>query len=323
MDPQSAARLVSALDAELQRRRRRKFDSLVAQWRAEYADLVARSREEAGDDETSDADADFDDDDGDIETDYDAGRAATYVLCRSIEYQRANGPFPAEFFPEPSEPDERWRLEEFFAAHGGVPGVADKIALLAKRLKGRDRILKAQRNGAPQRRPVVIGPRVRAAAPSSKAKPVIDILAKSDGPTSAPRKSRTEIWREQEQAKLEARLAYIRPPQSGQEPAGSWMFGTVQKYDSRTMSGVVTLGGASARLELSFGMSAIMRAGITTLSPGQSLECHLMKQPDGTVVVAEIKLSVGDRAKALADAERQAQAAEENYRVELMRRGLH
>jgi hypothetical protein len=101
------------------------------------------------------------------------------------------------------------------------------------------------------------------------------------------------------------------------------MFGTVQKYDSRTMSDIVAIGGGPDRLELSFGMSAIMGAGITTLHPSQSLECRITRRPDGFMAVAEIKLSAGERAQKLAELERQAQAAEENYRVELMRRGLY
>ena len=65
-----------------------------------------------------------------------------------------------------------------------------------------------------------------------------------------------------------------------------------------------------------------MRAGITSLHPGQELECTIEKRADGAMLVEEIKLSVGERAAALAELERQAQTAEENYRIELMRRRL-
>ncbi len=40
------------------------------------------------------------------------------------------------------------------------------------------------------------------------------------------------------------------------------------------------------------------------------------------MLVEEIKLSVGERAAALAELERQAEAAEENYHIELKRRRL-
>jgi hypothetical protein len=45
---------------------------------------------------------------------------AGYVLSCSIEWQKANGPLPDGFFPDPTDPDERWRLQEFFDEHGGT-----------------------------------------------------------------------------------------------------------------------------------------------------------------------------------------------------------
>jgi hypothetical protein len=144
-----------------------------------------------------------------------------------------------------------------------------------------------------------------------------------DGNGKSRKLSRTEVWMEQAQAEIEARLAHIRPPQAGQEPAGEWLFGAVQRYDPRTMSGTVATGAGLGRLELSFGAAAVMRAGITTLHPSQSVECRITRRPDGTLVVTEIKLSAGECAAALAELERQAQAAEENYRIELTSRRVH
>jgi hypothetical protein len=96
----------------------------------------------------------------------------------------------------------------------------------------------------------------------------------------------------------------------------------MEKYDSRTMSGIVSILGPSGRIELPFPMSSIMRAGITSLRPGHELECTMKKRADGPMLVEEIKLSVGKRAAALAELKRQAEAAEENYRIDLMRRRL-
>jgi hypothetical protein len=67
MDPAAAQKIVSAFDAELERRRRRKYDTLVTKWR-----------------EDSDNDA-------------------IYVFCRSLEWQKANGLLPNGFFAEPSD----------------------------------------------------------------------------------------------------------------------------------------------------------------------------------------------------------------------------
>jgi hypothetical protein len=65
-----------------------------------------------------------------------------------------------------------------------------------------------------------------------------------------------------------------------------------------------------------------MHAGITSLHPGQELECTIKKRADGAMLAEEIKISVGERAAALAELERLAEAAEENYRIQLMRRRL-
>lgn len=81
--------------------------------------------------------------------------------------------------------------------------------------------------------------------------------------------------------------------------------GRAEKYDSRAMSGIVSILGASGRIELPFPLSSIMRAGIISLHPGQKLECTIKKRADGAMLVEEIKLSVGERAAALAGLERQ------------------
>ncbi len=76
-------------------------------------------------------------------------------------------------------------------------------------------------------------------------------------------------------------------------------------------------------LHLPFEAGAVIETGITSLHPSQAIEALVTKRADGSLVVAEIRLSVGERAQKLAELERQSQAAEENYRIELMRRQVH
>jgi hypothetical protein len=65
------------------------------------------------------------------------------------------------------------------------------------------------------------------------------------------------------------------------------------------------------------------KSGLVTWHPTQKMERLVTERPAGTPAISEIRLSAGERAAAIADLERRAQAAEENYRIELMRRGLH
>lgn len=215
--------------------------------------------------------------------------------------------------PSPMSPEDvECMLEETLDYAKALFSIAEGVELEEQRKE-------IEPSGAPRRKPVIMGPRVQNIAG----------LGRDPAAASAKSKkvSRTEIALQKADAELQARHAFVRrsQQQQGHQPVEETIIkiGTVQQYDSRSMSGVVSIGGGPGRLELPFGASEIMRAGITTLSPGQSIECHLTKQSDGSLVIAEIKLSVGERAAAIADLERQAQVAEENYRIELMRRRVH
>jgi hypothetical protein len=142
--------------------------------------------------------------------------------------------------------------------------------------------------------------------------------AKKHGDGKSVKLSRTGKWRLEREAELQAQEALRRaalPP--GQQPVMETLikFGRVEKYDGRTMSGVISIMEPIGRIELPFSASAIIRAGITTLAPGQKLECIINKRPDGAMMVAEIKLSVGERAPRLNEMARQAEAAETNYKL--------
>jgi hypothetical protein len=112
MNPEVAAKLVSALDAELARRRKRRHAALLAQWLEK--------------------------------PDYEA----LYGACCSLQDQyEVNGSFPPDVLSEPTDPDEALRREEFLAAHDGREGLIDEIAELARILKGRDQGLKNVKKG--------------------------------------------------------------------------------------------------------------------------------------------------------------------------------
>jgi hypothetical protein len=133
--------------------------------------------------------------------------------------------------------------------------------------------------------------------------------------------SRTELHLLKLEEEAQSRQAAMRAAQPLQMET-IVKIGRVEKYDSRTMSGSVSIQGPGGPIELPFSMSNIMRAGITSLSPGQELECVIKRHPEGTMLVDEIKLSLGARAAALAEQERLAEASEANYRLTFGRR-LH
>jgi hypothetical protein len=350
MDPAVAAKLVDALDAELLRRRRKRDAEEESRWKAEA--IAARQVEREAAAECLELIEVLEDSgvhsDGAIlkelisrgvenpnggpwhvnhvrqlrRLDSDAdGADQLYVFAKIVER------FTARVVEAKSDPaagavvEDKARLRAF-------EDLVGHIEEIAKRLDGRQRAEEAEVSGV--RQPVFIVPRVRAAAVSSKPKaPIVDILAKNsggDGGGKSAKKSRTDVWREEQEAALAAKQVAIRAAQPpGQEPPQHETIvkiGRVEKYDPRTMSGIVSILGPGGRIELPFPMSSIMRAGITSLHPGQELECTIKKRADGAMLVDAIKLSVGERAAALAELERQAQAAEENYRIELMRRRL-
>jgi hypothetical protein len=310
MDPAAAAKLVESLDRELAKRRRKKYDGLIAQWRKDYADLVARGREEWGDDETIDDEAV--DDAGD-----DAGRAAVYVFCRLIEHQKAYGPFPAEFFPPPGDIDERIRLEEFFAEHGGVEGVADAISELARRLRVRDRILEEQRNGAPRRRPVIITPKVRAPhLLDRETKPTGE-----NGEGKSAKMSRSEKWKAEQAAQAEARQQLLPPrPEPIIETPLGFFRGVVAAFDQRLAIGVVKFSGAAGFSEAPLAPGAFRGSGLTVLIPNQTVDCQVVRRLDGSVYVHAIRLASGANPQ---DSAAQAAADAERFQMQLGMRKYH
>lgn len=282
MDPQSAARLVDALDKELSRRRARKDAAEDAQWLAELGD--------------------------------DPVALCALKLGRSVDRlatRLGESPSPEWLAMSEMEQDLQRR---------GLEELADNVSRLATMAERQCDREEDEAGGIVHRARSVGGPR----SPHLLLK---EPKPKGDNANGKkPKISRTEQARMAAEAELLAREALRRaapPPEQQAVEETIIKIGTVQRYESRSMSGVVAFGGGPGRLELPFGGSAIMRSGITTLSPGQSIECQITRRPDSGLVVTEIKLSVGERAAVIAELERQAQAAEENYRIELMRRGLH
>jgi hypothetical protein len=284
VDQASAQKLVAALDLEIARRQAQKDAVEEARW-----------LEEHGDDPL-----------------------AFLALNLSRLADRLEKWDAGPKLPEPKLSAEERELQDrrFGELMDGINGIIEDLERLARHEE-------AEASGVPRRRSVILGPRVRSVAG----------LGREPKPTGENGKSkklsRTEVWKEQQEEQAAARQAMLpprpAPHQPDQKPVDETIikFGTVQHYDSRSMSGVVSIGGGPGRLELPFSASEIMRAGITALHPSQSVECQITRRLDGSLVVTEIKLSVGERAAAIAELERQAQAAEENYRIELMRRGLH
>jgi hypothetical protein len=178
--------------------------------------------------------------------------------------------------------------------------IAEQVTELADRLESQFRHEEAVRNGEPRRRPVVIGPRVRAP----------HLLAKEPNLNGENGKSKKLSRTEQAQAKaeLQARQALVRqsqhrPAQPGQEPEGVWRLGSVVRYDTRSMAGIVSFGSGVGPVEAPF--EAMVKSGLVALHPTQKLECHVSERADGTLAISEIRLSAGERAAAIA--ERQAQ----------------
>ncbi len=285
LKPDDARRLVASLDAELLRRRRKNYDALVAQWKAES--------------------------DG----------CPIHVLAMSMAWQQESGAQPADFFWQPNlaKPDPRdaayWEREERMDSVGGEDHIAEQIAVMAGRLRRHAEDIADPTR--PKRAPIYISPK-RERMPYNRDRP--DIMSSSGGDGKPAKKlNRTAIWEEQRAQEVQAKLAHLVPGAPGQE-SSVWMHGACVLYNSRSMSGTVGIAGG---LHLPFEAGAVIEAGITSLHPSQAIEALVTKRADGSLVVAEIRLSVGERAKKLAELERQSQAAEENYRIELMRRQVH
>jgi hypothetical protein len=91
-----------------------------------------------------------------------------------------------------------------------------------------------------------MGPRrSQTAAPTKKRPDVVDVLQQQGGGGAgkAPRKSRTEVWREQQQAEAEARQALrqrmLPPPPPPAQTALGWFRGEIIQFDQRSQFGAV------------------------------------------------------------------------------------
>jgi hypothetical protein len=168
-----------------------------------------------------------------------------------------------------------------------------------------------------QRKPVILPPRHQPRPPTSKPAPVVDVMQQSgDGGPKTKARSRTAIWEEQQAQQAQSQLARLVPPSSGAEQSGAWLYGVVQRFDHRTRVGTASLSG----LMLPFDGSAVLKSGITTLHPSQQIEALVKKRDDGSYAIAEIRLSAGERAAKIAELEKQANAAEERFKLTLGRR---
>jgi hypothetical protein len=132
--------------------------------------------------------------------------------------------------------------------------------------------------------------------------------------------SRSEKHRLEQEAAAQARHArqQARAAQSGQPapPFDTFVkIGRVVRFNSRDMSGfaAVTLP-VEGYVELPFSGNAARTAGVTTLHPTQEIQLTIKRRiNDGALLVEKIELSAGARAAAIAEAERQCEAAERNY----------
>jgi hypothetical protein len=123
-----------------------------------------------------------------------------------------------------------------------------------------------------RRQPLVLGPGPPRAAYGASSKPVLDVMAKGgDAGGKGRRLTRTEQPRLDEQAQAAARLAALpqQPALVGQSETTVVMHGTVSRFDSRTYTGLVRIGG----VEYPVTASAFFKSGATTLTSGQTLEC--------------------------------------------------
>lgn len=266
MDQQSAAKLVSALDAEIARRLSRKDAAQDAAWEKELAgdEIVLMARRMA--------------------RDWDRQQKA----------------------PRPSVPmsleDRECMLEETL-------DYARSLFSLAAAIDQDERRPEAEAAGTLRRtRPVILGgPRIRAAAPAGNDPIVVDVLAKSDGPGKAPRKSRTEIWREQQEAERAARqqMLPLRPaPPVLQQTELGWHRGSIVQFDQQAKSGVVRFSGAAGFTEAAFGPDVALRSGHVNFFPGETVDCRLLRRLDGAVIIETVKMASGPEGSAAADPER-------------------
>jgi hypothetical protein len=215
MDAATAEKIVSALDAELARRRQKRNALHVAQWFEEE------------------------------EHDY----GALEVACRSVQARLERGEVSPYVSSESVDPDEALPREEFLAVHGGVAGLIDEIADVARILKGRDQGLENAKNGI---RPSYAN-RVRV---RSMAWLLADVKPKLD--PAAPRPAERTGRRGE---------ALMQP--SASESEGAWQRGMVLTFNPRTWEGSIRGGDGK---EYPLGGGALARSGLVTLVPGMKCE---------------------------------------------------
>jgi hypothetical protein len=344
MDPQSAARLVSALDAELGRRWKRRRDTAEAAWRAEAdADpemLEARTAveraqsaataaqsavHEADEDDAAPAEAELAKAEaavGAAQRRLSAARSSTavwrsvLVLARMMDWYADNPP-PVGAISEPADQaakDERDRVESWIAEQGGLFAVLRQITQRAERLVSRD---EAEAAGAPRPPPLIYTPR-QAPSPHGLQREPGAPSAKAKGENSKSVKlSRTDKWRAEQEAQAAARQALLPPRPPAQTEIG-WHRGVVQSFDQRLALGVVRFSGMAGFTEASLAPGAFRGSGLTVLIPNQQVDCKLVRRLDGSVFVEDIRLSSG--ADPQSSAAEQAAADADRVQMQLVRK---
>jgi hypothetical protein len=313
MDPASAQKLVAALDAEIQRRQVKRDGAQNAAWLAQFGDdgvvlLALNLRRWWGRLQKSDIRA--------------ALLTHAYQAWVRRQEEDVSPPFQNGKLAAPvSVPTSH---AERAIAESELRRLVWQIHSIAQTADRLDRHDDDVRNGI-VRKPH--GPQVRVRVISAES---LGREPKAKGANGkSVKKSRSEIWKEEQQRQLDAKQAerVAQAKASGiplPEVETILRIGDIVIFDSRSMTGTVSIkvDHTSGRAELQFGSASFIQSGITTLSPGQSVECVLERRSDGAMRIAEIKLSVSERQAQLAEMERKAAKAEETYKI-FGRRGIY
>jgi cold shock CspA family protein len=156
--------------------------------------------------------------------------------------------------PEPIDPEERRRIDE---EYGGVKGMLDELAAVARRLLHREKAKADEAAGIVRRpRPTM---RVRSVNRLIESKPMLD--------PAAPRQERIGRRRE--------------PPVSSGAPPENGMthHGVVVRFDQRSMLGTILEVGSGAEIEIAPG--AVQWAQLTNLFPQQWVQFRIESGPGG------------------------------------------
>jgi hypothetical protein len=194
---------------------------------------------------------------------------------------------------------------------------AKALFSLAEAVERDERHKEIEASGAPRRRPVVLGPQVRAAAPAGKERIVVDVMAKSDGAPAPHRRSRTEAYLEKQAAEAAARQQMLPPVPARPEQVEFWRRGVVLVFEQRSLLGVVKFAGLDGFSEAAVSPGVFMASGLTVLTPGMTVDCRLRRNADGSVVVVELRVASG--ADPSASAAEQAAAMSERFQIGINR----